>query len=78
MNAQVALLRQQLSQPINRLTDVDKVLADLEAEIPRRPGRWTNRSREAATITYQLCKNEFVAAITELDELCKAIDIAIE
>jgi len=78
MDAQISLLRRQLRHPRTKLADIDKVLADLEATIPKRSGRWTNRTREAAIITYQLCRNDCVEAMSELDEVCNAIDAAIE
>jgi hypothetical protein len=78
VEAQISLLRQQLTHPRTKLAEIDKVLEDLEKSMPKHSGRWSNRTWELVNITLTLCRNECAAGMTELDEFCKAIDLMIK
>ena len=78
MDAQISLLRRQLRYPLNKLAEMDKVLANMEETMPKGPGRWSKRTREFVEITLQLCKNECVDVTGHLNELCNAIDEVIK
>lgn len=71
--AQIDIIRQQLSQPINRLQGIDQILADLSIALPE-VGRRTDRTREAVEITFELCRNETATAIEEITKLNAALN----
>lgn len=64
-------LRKLLANPISRLQNVDKLMGDVEASLPRGPR--TERTKQYIAINKAVVKQECEAAKLEIDKFCNAL-----
>lgn len=71
MAGEITNLRKLLANPISRLENVDKLLGDVEAHLPRGPR--TLRTRQYIAINKAVVRQECEAAKLEIDQFCNAL-----